>query len=1037
MTLRILCGLLLLCLAAFEADAQVYPVRTYAGAEGPGSPHITALTQDARHFVWVGTETGVSRTDGRTFTHFTKEQGLAGDKVTCLAVDADNRIWVGHQDAGISIISADTVIHLNEDSGLANNEVHTLLSAPDGTMWAGTFRGLTRFSKDGHRTYTSADGLVSDNVQALAFDGQDRLWIGTFGEGIFIHDGRSIVPFVPERGLPNNHITGLSPIQKGMLIATKDGSFRFDTETGQLVTVLSAVGPVNAIASQAGAVWSGTFNGLARLFKDATLRITEANGLPSDEVTCLFTDIEGNLWAGTRNGLAFMEHLAVAHFMAEEGQPFGAASLYRDQQGHVWAGNGQGGVLREVNDVFVRAFPDPDINGYMVRPMAEDAQGNLWFGTLDFGGLYQWDRSRLYSYSDAFGLTDNNINALQLLPSGQLLIGTHSGLSLFEDEGFQVVPFSDNPATAHITALFLSDGDRVVIGSLDGTLSVYEQGEVRILFDATAVGAPVNHITGTDRGLLVSTEGNGLFLFNGSELRQFTTRQGLPDDRVRSATALDGGLFIGTPEGVFSIVVGDSLVTARTVHTSFLDQRVECLPGALLHEGTMLWFGTTLGVMRFQPRQFSGHTPAPFLFLEGLELFYRPVKWADRGWTTDDGGMPAELVLPFDENYLRFRFRAISTTDPERVRYRWKLEGFENDFGPFSAEGVANYPNLPPGSYTLVVEACTGDDACVTQYLSYAFTVRPPFWRTLWFYVLVALAMMAATYAYIRWREMRLQEEMRTLELTVYERTRELREQKEIVEEQNRHITESIQYASNIQMAVLPSEEEMKRFFTAHFILYRPKETVGGDFYWAYQDGQVTWAAAVDCTGHGVSGAFMSMIGTDLLNQTIIEKRVDDPALVLSALDKGIKLAFAQSAREFEGDKGMDICLVRIDRASGSVMFAGAHRPLYVVDAGELTEYEGDQLSITSTNDGHKSFTQHRFQLNPGMRLFLFSDGYADQFGGSKGKKFMTRQLKEIILSCHDRPMTEQKAALEHGLDLWKGTDYPQLDDILVIGIEL
>jgi serine phosphatase RsbU (regulator of sigma subunit) len=164
---------------------------------------------------------------------------------------------------------------------------------------------------------------------------------------------------------------------------------------------------------------------------------------------------------------------------------------------------------------------------------------------------------------------------------------------------------------------------------------------------------------------------------------------------------------------------------------------------------------------------------------------------------------------------------------------------------------------------------------------------------------------------------------------------------------------------------------------------------------------------------------------------------VDDPALVLSALDKGIKLAFAQSAREFEGDKGMDICLVRIDRASGSVMFAGAHRPLYVVYAGELTEYVGDQLSITSTNDGHKSFTQHRFQWSPGMRLFLFSDGYADQFGGSKGKKFMTRQLKEIILSCYDRPMPEQKAALEHGLDLWKGTDYPQLDDILIIGVQL
>ncbi len=1037
MTLRILCGFLLFCLAPFETGAQVYPIRTYSGAQEINSPQITCLAQDANHFIWVGTAVGVSRTDGRHFTNFTMMDGLAGDKVTSVAVDADNRIWVGHQEAGISIISADTITHLKEADGLANNEVHILLPAADGSVWAGTFRGLTRFSMDGVKTYGVADGLTSDNVQALAFDDRGRLWIGTFGEGIFLLEGDRISPFVPLRELPNQHITGLDHSESGMLIATNDGAFRYDSKTEQLVTVLSAVGPVNAVTKQGDALWSGTFNGLARVLKDATLKLSELNGLPNDEVTCLFTDKEGNLWIGTRDGLACLTHVALAHFETRESRELRAESLFKDRQGHIWAGNGSGGVFRRVNDRFERAFEDPDINDHMIRPVAEDAEGNLWFGTLDFGGLYQWDGKGIYNYSDVFGLSDNNISSLLLLPSGKMAIGTPGGLSLYTDDAFEVIPFSDSPTSNHITTMALLKGPQVLIGSMDGTVSVLNDRGVDQLLSASAIRAPVNHFAETRSGICISTEGNGLFLFKDGKLRHIAMEQGLPDRYVRSACEVMGKLYVGTSKGIFCVELEDVALRVITVQSSFKGESVECMPGALLQEGGTLWFGTSMGVIRFQPRQFPGSTGAPHLFMEGLELFYKPVNWLEKGFGTDGRGLPMELVLPFNENYLRFRFKAISTTDPERVRYRWKLEGFENDFGPFSTEGVANYPNLPPGSYKLVVEACTGDDACVTQYLSYAFTIRPPFWRTLWFYVLMALALMAITYAYIRWREMRLREEKRVLEDTVHERTRELREQKDIVEEQNRHITESIQYASNIQMAVLPSEEEMKRFFSAHFILYRPKETVGGDFYWAYQDGQVTWAAAVDCTGHGVSGAFMSMIGTDLLNQIIIEKRVDDPALVLSALDKGIKLAFAQSAREFEGDKGMDICLVRIDRASGNVMFAGAHRPLYVVEGGELTEYEGDQLSITSTNDGQKSFTTHRFQWKPGTRLFLCSDGYADQFGGSKGKKFMTRQLKEIILSCYDRPMTEQKAALEHGLDLWKGTDYPQLDDILIVGIEL
>ncbi|MCF8257753.1 MAG: SpoIIE family protein phosphatase [Flavobacteriales bacterium] len=1018
--------------------AQVYPVRSYSTEQGLNNARITAIAQDIDHFIWVGTDAGVSRTDGRTFINITPKEGLAGDKVTCMVVDADNRLWVGHQEAGISIISRDTIIHITEEQGLANNEVHALLLAVDGSIWAGTFDGITVFKGAESRTIAVEDGLPSANVHALAQDARGRIWAGTFGQGIAIFNGEVSEPFRPARPLPSGHITALCAAHDGMLIATMAGAFRHDAASGQLTTLLSAVGQVNAVTVQGEAVWNATFNGLARVLRDATLQLNEHNGLPHNEVLSLLTDSEGNLWAGTAKGVICIPHAALSHFPADGGRALEANGILKDSKGRIWAGNALGGVKRKEGDHFVNPFKDPDINDRIIGPVAEDRDGNVWFGTRDFGGLYQWDGKRIYNYSDAFGLADNNINALLLLQSGQLLIGTPSGLSTFRDEEFEMVPFVDDPGSAHVTALANADNGRVLIGSLDGTVSEWDGDAVRELRPSSAIKSTVNHLVLTTRGTCIATEGNGLFLLKGGALLHFTDRNGLPDMNVRSAAEVEGHLYIGTAHGIFMLTMEDTSVRATTIDARALGGILECRAGAVLAEGTTLWFGTSRGMMRLQTRELPDITRSPHLFFEGVELFYRHVRWADKGFDPDRVGMPMGLTLPFDENYLRFNFRAISTTDPDRVRYRWRLEGFETEFGPFSSEGMANYPNLPPGSYTLRVQACTGDGACVSEMLSYGFRVRPPFWQTFWFYLLVTVALVAGVYGYIRWRERKLKEEKRLLETTVEERTRQLREQKEIVEEQNTHITESIDYARNIQMAMLPSDEEMQRAFADHFVLYRPKETVGGDFYWMYGNGSTVWAAAVDCTGHGVAGAFMSMIGSDLLNQTIIEKKVTDPAQVLAELDRGIRLAFAQSASEFEGDKGMDVCLVKVEREKGIISFAGAQRPLYVLHGDELTEVEGDQCSVSCVQAPVEAqFTTHRLPLVDNMRIFLFSDGFADQFGGTKGKKFMTRKLKELLIACHDRPMTEQKAALAHAFDSWKGTEYPQLDDILVMGMRL
>jgi serine phosphatase RsbU (regulator of sigma subunit) len=263
-------------------------------------------------------------------------------------------------------------------------------------------------------------------------------------------------------------------------------------------------------------------------------------------------------------------------------------------------------------------------------------------------------------------------------------------------------------------------------------------------------------------------------------------------------------------------------------------------------------------------------------------------------------------------------------------------------------------------------------------------------------------------------------------------------EQKALVEEKNKDITDSINYARRIQTAILPSEETMNRSLSDFFVFYQPKDIVSGDFYWfTEKTGKIIFAVA-DCTGHGVPGAFMSMIGNDLLTQIIIEKNILKPDLILSNLHEGVRNALKQDSSADTKD-GMDIALVCIDFQNKSLSYAGALRPLWMIPKGThtLTEYKADKFSIGgSYSSEQRIFTSHTISFNEGDSIYISSDGFADQFGGEKGKKFMTKNMKELLLSIYEKPMSEQKVILLDSFNKWKHGRH-QVDDVLVAGIKL
>ncbi|HAR19844.1 MAG TPA: hypothetical protein DCR46_04235 [Cytophagales bacterium] len=284
------------------------------------------------------------------------------------------------------------------------------------------------------------------------------------------------------------------------------------------------------------------------------------------------------------------------------------------------------------------------------------------------------------------------------------------------------------------------------------------------------------------------------------------------------------------------------------------------------------------------------------------------------------------------------------------------------------------------------------------------------------------------------------------LEQLVEERTAEVVRQKEEITAQNhklekiyKHVTDSIHYAKRIQNSILPPINLIQKSLPQTFVLYKPKDIVSGDFYWFEHVGDDIIIASVDCTGHGVPGALMSMIGNNILNQAIIKYGAKDAAILVDELNQGVASALRIGQDATNAKDGMDISLCRINFKENILQYAGAFNPLYLIRNGELIEVKADKFPIGFyVEDPDKKYTNHYFEIQENDIFYLFTDGYADQFGGPNGKKFMYRQFKELLQRIHSMPVELQHDILDSSIEDWKKMgDVEQLDDIQVIGVRL
>lgn len=399
-----------------------------------------------------------------------------------------------------------------------------------------------------------------------------------------------------------------------------------------------------------------------------------------------------------------------------------------------------------------------------------------------------------------------------------------------------------------------------------------------------------------------------------------------------------------------------------------------------------------------------------------------------------------EHIIDYENNSIRFEFGATSYLGGIQNEYSYYLEGEENEWSKWKSSAFAEYQRLGEGDYVLHLKA-RNFYGYESEETTFAFTILPPWYRTWWAYLIYVACAILIIYIIIRLSIRRVKAQNEKLEQIVEERTAEIAEQnqqleyqKAEIEEKTNDILDSIKYAERIQTAILPTDDTLSTIFDGeHFVLYKPKDIVSGDFYWADRFGDQAIFAAVDCTGHGVPGAFVSIVGFNGLNRTVNEFDLRDPGQILDKLTDLVVGTFAKSESSIKD--GMDIALCNIDYSKMVLTYAGANNPLIYVRDGELHEIKANKQPIGEFQN-RVPFTTHTLELKKGDCIYVFSDGYADQFGGEKGKKFKGKALKKLLLDIHNLDMKTQREKLNEVFELWKG-DFEQLDDVCLFGVKI
>lgn len=1041
------------------------------------NPEILSSVQDQRGIMYFGTGNGVLEFDGQKWSFITVQTGAY---VRSMAIDSTGVVYVGG--AGeIGYLKPDQSGKMGFHSLLTKLaeedlfffdvwKIHTTKT----TVYFQSFESLIQYDLATEKMTV----YYPENSFHLSFMCDGELYLRSRQVGIQKLENNKLVTLpgtdvFKEYGLFGVFETADDSLlfisQEVGLWKWKNGAMRELTAQGAL---LNSFGIIGSLRLSEGSIALATLtNGILIIDENGKIlkRIDRSKGMRSNEVKSIFEDRDQNLWLTLGNGISKVNyHSPLSYFNEKSGIEGNVEAVIRFN-GKLYVGTSFG-LFVQTNSLFGSAEFE---SVPQIRNQVWDfciVENSLYIATSE--GVYKTTTAGFfpvtamsvshiqYNYELYTKISNYNSNVIFFSKAhNQFVTAGSEGIFVF-DKSFNKLWQSENISARFLSAeLDAEHPDDLWVGSVGGGVYRLKLGSEEYVLDQYSsmdglnddqLGKPIRY---KDKVIFGSSQGLLSFIHEDEMVKDL-------DDSLKNDPAYYRGMFQGEPfyDSVFSAQIlllqedkdrtwfcADDKIgffdfeSQSFVNKPFWGINYGRVNEFYLEDNGVFWIGCADGLIRYEKNDQKRYKSTFYSLIREFSINRDSVIF--NGAFANDSGVVQrnqnanykyEIAYAFNDVY--FRFSAPYFEDEHSPEFSFILEGHDDEWSEWGTKNDANFTNLHEGEYTFRVKA-RNIYGHISEEASFSFSILPPWYRTTWAYIMYVVVFIIIFFIGVKLSMARLKRQNQWLEGVVEERTREIKDKNEVLEHQKKEISDSINYAKRIQLAILPLEDEMKKWMPDSFVLFRPKDVVSGDFYWFQEKDNKLIVVCADCTGHGVPGAFMSMIGSDRLNNIVNEQKVVNPGQILSELSRAIKKSLKQDGEKGSTRDGMDAAICMIDLDKKTMLYAGANRPLWIVKDGQVEEVKANKVAVAGFTPDDQVFDEHEIHLNENLKFYMTSDGYADQFGGDKGKKYMVKNMKEFILQHCFEDYSLQRDELERELVRWMG-DHEQIDDVCVIGFD-
>ena len=1081
-----------------EVSAQNFNLSKFTTASGLPQNYVYSVVQDDNGFVWVGMAEGLSRYDGLRFTNYSVRDSLADNYVSKLFIDTDGYLWCGHGNGMFSYFDG-LKFHRLPPVETMESPIKDMCLDDKGNIWAvEQNNGLVRISPDhkvttyfdeekfGSHVYTSVYAINSMALLVGTTDGLLSVKIDVDGT---VHEPQEV------SDIPPSSVNCITPTRQGndLWVCTDGGGvYRYSHINGarqiernsEFCTVTDdADYDIRSIYEDVeGNIYLGTWGNGLKEWKYRqeggdyveSLSLDEENGLDNNFVADITVDREGIFWFATYGGglVAWINNYFAQYELSGIGFIRNKVCSSQFDRGRLWLGLNDGIISMDAQCMTNFEYFDSSSGlplGVEITSIVFDGKRHVQYAGTNGYGIYVKPAGENVYMRLEMGLMQKSLDIVNDMATDDscLYVATEGGFVVYDIDNHMSDVYTTENKLPHNSINFVhidSDG-QVWVGPKDSGLAMLtEDGEFEVHRLAN-VPVDVAGMVVDKRGRYwVATVNNGVICTLGDSTVNITTNEGLEKNYCYGIAAdANDHIWVCHQPGLSCIDLNNGNI--RTYNQS--NGITQEFRGVSVESNGDLWFTASNGGVHYIGAYDKRNGVAPIMNLTQVVI---------SGKRQD---LNADIDLPYpyggDVAKLEFDFVGICMKDPRNVSYEYWLQRDGEDIRnekwmPLGGQNHKEFDYLPDGDYVLNVRAFNSDGIVSQQPLKIPIHIDSPFWKSTWFPIVALALFVTFVHLFSQWRERRLMKRQQELEDEVKRQTKTLSEQKDEIERKNRDIQDSINYANRIQTAILPTANSFKALpFADTFIFFAPRDVVSGDFYWFNQFGNHVLICCGDCTGHGVPGAFMSMIGTTILNDATREEEFRHPAKLLAKMDKEVKQALNRN-QTIETNDGMDCAIVDINTETWEVISAAAKRPIYFFIGGKLTTVSGTRRAIGEHRNDNE-FKENVTQLQKGDCIYMCSDGFSDQLGckdfyeiyksqvltknisqeefDAKVKemyndetpidKYSTKRFKQLLEGMYKNDMYDQRDTIATELEGWRGgvNGHERVDDVIVMGIRL